>query len=310
MWTIYMHQNKINNKAYIGITKRALSVRWGKDGRGYKDQPKFYNAILKYGWDNFSHKVIQYVDSEEEALELESFYINKYNTIIDGYNILSKGIKSYNKYTQKPVICLTTQTIYPSISNAIEQTNISGAYEIIKNCRGERGPVKGLEWAYWDNQLQRPVQKQEYVPKLQSNATPVYCIELNKSFPGVATAERELGITKGGIEKAINGHRNGANGLHFIKEKDKTEEKILELLKKKTGKTKRVVCLDDNIVFESGQKAAAYVNKSPQSIVLTCKGKRNTCGGKRFQYLEDYIDNNYNLNAIKALVWDEIHKTS
>jgi ABC-type xylose transport system substrate-binding protein len=45
---IYAHINKINQKAYIGITcQTKAKYRWGKDGRHYKDQQRFYAAIKK-----------------------------------------------------------------------------------------------------------------------------------------------------------------------------------------------------------------------------------------------------------------------
>ena len=49
---IYMHRNLINNKVYIGQTIQKPEYRWNK-GKGYKDSSLFYNAIQKYGWNNF-----------------------------------------------------------------------------------------------------------------------------------------------------------------------------------------------------------------------------------------------------------------
>ncbi len=53
----YVHINKMNNKCYVGITKRKLYERWNK-GKGYKNCVLFYRAIQKYGWDNFDHELI------------------------------------------------------------------------------------------------------------------------------------------------------------------------------------------------------------------------------------------------------------
>ena len=47
---------------------------------------KFYDAIFKYGWDNFEKRVIEYVSSEEEAIKMEKYYIEKYDTVENGYN--------------------------------------------------------------------------------------------------------------------------------------------------------------------------------------------------------------------------------
>lgn len=44
-WCIYIHRNKINNKAYIGITNKKPEYRWGKNGSGYKNNKHFYRTI-------------------------------------------------------------------------------------------------------------------------------------------------------------------------------------------------------------------------------------------------------------------------
>lgn len=56
-FVVYIHKNLINGKVYIGQTSN-LSERWRCDGKNYFNSIKFYNAIKKYGWCNFSHEVI------------------------------------------------------------------------------------------------------------------------------------------------------------------------------------------------------------------------------------------------------------
>ena len=49
-WVIYCHVNKLNNKRYVGHTrKKEIKYRFGKNGIEYNNQPKFYRAIQKYG---------------------------------------------------------------------------------------------------------------------------------------------------------------------------------------------------------------------------------------------------------------------
>lgn len=85
-WTVYMHINKINGKKYIGITSTKPEKRW-KNGHGYKKQ-MFYNAIKKYGWDNFEHKILYTELTECDAKSKEIELIDKYNTVFKefGYN--------------------------------------------------------------------------------------------------------------------------------------------------------------------------------------------------------------------------------
>ena len=58
VWKVYLHTNLINNKKYVGITSQSLASRWGHNGHNYKRQKKFYNAIQKYSWENFSHELL------------------------------------------------------------------------------------------------------------------------------------------------------------------------------------------------------------------------------------------------------------
>ena len=70
-YKVYAHINKQNGKAYIGITNRPTPQRrWGLDGQGYKLQPKFYNAIQKYGWLEFEHCILSENLTKQEALDL------------------------------------------------------------------------------------------------------------------------------------------------------------------------------------------------------------------------------------------------
>ena len=91
-YKIYAHINKINGKMYIGQTKLVPEYRWN-NGKGYIKSPYFYNAILKYGWDNFEHIILIENLSQQEANILEIDLIKKYNTTDEqyGYNLASGG---------------------------------------------------------------------------------------------------------------------------------------------------------------------------------------------------------------------------
>ena len=90
-YTLYKHTSP-SNKVYIGITKLDVKLRW-RNGAGYQLQPRFYNAIKKYGWNNFSHEIIFTNLTEDEAKLLEQMYIALYesNDLNKGYNISQGG---------------------------------------------------------------------------------------------------------------------------------------------------------------------------------------------------------------------------
>lgn len=91
-YTVYIHINKSNNKCYIGMTKVDTNQRWGKDGIKYFGQV-FYNAIEKYGWNDFEHIIVFENKTQEEAEYLERLFIKVLlsNNRIYGYNIENGG---------------------------------------------------------------------------------------------------------------------------------------------------------------------------------------------------------------------------
>lgn len=88
---VYVHSNKINGKRYVGITSNPKR-RW-EGGSAYNTSPHFKNSINKYGWDGFTHYFLASGLTADEAKQMESEYIAKYNTTDRryGYNETSGG---------------------------------------------------------------------------------------------------------------------------------------------------------------------------------------------------------------------------
>ena len=93
--SVYIHINEINeNKCYIGQTSRNPKDRWGYNGNGYnKNCPLIHRAIKKYTWNNFSHVVLCYGLSKEQANNMEILLISLFESTNGefGYNIQNGG---------------------------------------------------------------------------------------------------------------------------------------------------------------------------------------------------------------------------
>lgn len=89
-YIVYLHTFP-NNKYYVGITGvKPFTRRW-RNGTSYKSQPKIYNAIQKYGWDNIKHTVLFSGLTLSEANQKEIECIKKYDSINNGYNVSIGG---------------------------------------------------------------------------------------------------------------------------------------------------------------------------------------------------------------------------
>lgn len=80
-----------SGKSYVGQTKIEPEKRWLR-GKGYRTSSAIYNAIKKYGWDNFNKEILLENLTREEANFYEEKYINEMNTLSpNGYNLQKGG---------------------------------------------------------------------------------------------------------------------------------------------------------------------------------------------------------------------------
>lgn len=97
MALIYKITNLINNKIYIGKTKRDLNTRWlehCRDAKNYQENNNpLHAAIKKYGKENFIYEILEDNISEQELNEREKYYIKYYNSKSHdlGYNVTDGG---------------------------------------------------------------------------------------------------------------------------------------------------------------------------------------------------------------------------
>lgn len=224
---IYVHINKLNGKAYVGQTVQTLQDRWGR-GSSYSTCTHFYNAIQKYGWDNFEHKILECGLEDTELNERERYWIEKYNSIQNGYNIREGGNEQHlteehkekirlsnTKIFGRQVVCLNTGIIYDSVTSAKRET---GAEHISDCCSGkiktagkdENG--NALLWKYIEDYTGK---EEVIITKQKRTKTKVLCIETNIEYNSAKDAERNTGVDSTSIGRVCNGKRKSAGGYHW-----------------------------------------------------------------------------------------------
>ena len=88
MW-VYKITNIQNNKVYIGQTIRPIEQRFNRhinDALNNILDTHFARAIRKYGKDNFKIEIIDAANTQDELNKKEQYWINYYNSTINGYN--------------------------------------------------------------------------------------------------------------------------------------------------------------------------------------------------------------------------------
>jgi group I intron endonuclease len=96
MAIIYVLENKINGKCYVGQTKKSFEYRI-KRHKKRKNCIKIHNAIKKYGLINFNKYIFYIPEYLLDYFEIEM--IKRLDSINKGYNLTSGG--SVNRYISK-----------------------------------------------------------------------------------------------------------------------------------------------------------------------------------------------------------------
>lgn len=285
---------KDNDKVYIGITLQKVEYRW-RNGEGYKLQTYFYNAIQKYGWDNFMHEVLFDNLSKEEAEQKEIELISYYNSKNPkfGYNIQSGGYSSDAEYLEKPVICIETKIIYKSATDANRKLGISNA-TISSCCRGENKEAGGFHWMFADEYDDN--RALEWLENAKSKkCKEVYCIDTGKTYSSIRDASLYTGIGTNVIGSCCSGELTHAGNLMWLYLDDVTEENINYMINQKKKRedkklSRRVICLETKEVYKSPNDAQDKTGINRNHIRECCQGNGTTAQGYHWMYLSDYTE--------------------
>lgn len=100
---IYKITNKLNEKVYIGQTTKTLDIRRKGHIQAAKNgvNHHLYNAINKYGIENFKFEEICKANSKSELNYLEAKYILEYDSVRNGYNM---GYGGDNNVMDSPIV--------------------------------------------------------------------------------------------------------------------------------------------------------------------------------------------------------------
>lgn len=207
-YCIYIHTNLINNKVYIGKAIYPPEHRWGKEGQNYKNCPRFWSAIIHYGWNNFSHDILEKNLSEKEAIEKEKFYISQYDsTNLDrGYNLTQGGTggNTHLYWNEKQHNAYRQQCHQENLRRVSETDWITKLSEAQKK--------------RWKKEKEQGIIRNTPRGKIHPKAKKVKCIETQQIFNCCADAAEWLGYDRkksNYISRVANGIRQTCKGYHW-----------------------------------------------------------------------------------------------
>lgn len=302
-YKIYAHINKANGKLYIGQTcRRNVETRFGKNGIQYKKCLYFWNAIQKYGWDNFEHVVLMEGLSKKMADIIEIELIKKYRTTESsyGYNLSPGGSNGSSTLKRKQIYQYTVDGEY---MGKWESAQIAGeALNIIPSnisacCLGISQTCAKYVWSY--SKLPKEYFEDINLP---------YCRKVKqydkygkyiKTHNSIISASIETGCKYGSISNSCR-----KNGLEISNNKyrwtyDNIEIDVEQIKNVHKSKTEVVQYgLDGKYIrtWESATLAEREIGVNHSHVIACCKGRYKTTGGYIWKYKEDEVEEIKNIS--------------
>lgn len=298
--------------------------RWN-NGHGYHNQ-LFFNAVKKYGWNNFIHEIVLCNLTKQEAEMFEIAMIRYYKTQDRTYgynqdgggnsaggrpyyvkNNISKTMKNksinmgannpmYGKHgldndASKPVFCVELNKIYNSISDASRELNVV-FQNISKVCKGERNTAGGYHWYFLENTsndfLKTNIATEDHKIDKKYGKKKVICIETKSVYKSIHEASKKTGANKTQISKCCRGLSYTSNKLHwaYYEEWVKSTNKKSYLRNKVHHAIRGIICVEKNIKYDSIKIASIWTNISKQSLNNCLRGLSKTAGGYHWKYVD------------------------
>lgn len=150
---IYKITNKIDGKSYIGQS-RNIEKRWQAhrtksfQENDHSYNTPFYRAIRKYGIDNFTFEIIEECKISE-LNEKEKYWIQKYDTFFNGYNLTLGGDGGGSSVNKDNIIGIIKdlETTLMKHKDIAEKWNVST--EMVQGINTGR---------YWKHDREYPIQ--------------------------------------------------------------------------------------------------------------------------------------------------------
>lgn len=288
---IYQIVNLINGKKYVGSSQNLYNrkIRHFSTLRNNKHRNcHLQNAFNKYGEDNFSFEVIEFVDTIDELLPREQYYIELYQVCnkTKGYNIIVDAVRhTLSEETKQKISLAKRGNKHPmygkrGILSPLYGKTLSKETKL-KISLAQRGKTFSKE-----TKLKISLANKG---KTLSEETKQKISLANKGRIHSEEAKRKMSLAKRG---KYGGEKHPMYGKHHSLE----SRRKMSLANKgdkhpmygKRGSlnpnSKKVICVETGIIYYGIHEASRVLNICFTSICKCCRGEQKTAGGYHWQY--------------------------
>lgn len=203
---IYKATNVATGEVYIGATTIELEERikdhYNKAVKNYGH--KFQTAIREYGIENIKWEQIDTAQDSNELALKESRYIEKFDTVNNGYNSDRGG--GFKKLIYQYSLTGELESTFQSLEEASKSSSISED-SISHACLGDRKTSNGFYWTYTSTfDLKEDIRKKKVIQYDLAG-------EKINVFDSIAEASKSTEINNSSIAKCCRGERKKAGNF-------------------------------------------------------------------------------------------------
>lgn len=291
MSLVYIIKNDLNNKVYIGQTSQSVEARYSKhkSAAKYGLDRHLYRAMRKYGIEHFWAEVIEYTDNPNER---EQYWIQKYDSVKNGYNETLGG-EGAPLYDYQEI-----EACYKTFGNVADTVKACGAslktVNTVLSMRGIHSEIRNKAV----NMIDENNTKAQTFDSLTNAANYI------QRAKGLSTPAKPIADA---ISECAKGKRKTAYGFRW----EYVDEKNITKVQKRC----MINCYDvnDNFVasYMSLADAAAAVNGNFSVIRKCCLGIVKTHRGFKWAFGEELIRTilQIDMNSLEVLKkWNSINE--
>lgn len=286
---VYKIINIINGKFYIGSSEN-LERRRREHFRELKSNrhanKKLQHSYNKYGKDNFKFEIIEYVKDVDSLFNIEQKWLDE--------------LRPYDKCVGYNIATNTTSGMKGRKHSEETKRKFSEMRKGEKNCNfGKKMPREAVEKMRIKNSGENSVwYGRKHTPEELKNMSlgsknkrPIICIETGKIFDKISDACKDNNLDVSDILKVCNGTRKSSGGYHWAFLEDWNKNSVPEDYIKSNSRYIKVYCIELEMIFETIEDAAKYLDVYPSNISETLNGRQNAVKGYHFVKYDEWILN-------------------